>query len=820
MPYHRLPPCQAPFTAMPPATRAWPLLHPVAAAARSTLLACAVAGSLLAAATSPVQAQAQGPAQTAGQRTYRIPAGSLDQVLNRFASESGVELSVDSALTQGKNSAGLSGRYTVDEGFARLVEGQGLQAVRGANGAYSLRVATAPAADARERASTSLPAVTVTAESADARTEGTHSYTTKNVTLGKSETAWMDIPQSVSVITRQRMDDQDMTRIVDVMRQATGVTTRINDNPYLNNAYYARGYELSSELDGVPSSGSLNVGAPQFDLAMYDRIEIIRGSASLLEGSGEPGGLINFARKRPTAQSQASASVSAGSWSNYHADLDVSGPMNADRSLRGRAVAAVTDRNRFYGGSKSKSQMLYGIVEYDVAPATLLSISATVQHDTLDGIMSRLPTYGDGRQIDISRKTNPFPSWTGTRQNTAEGFVELNHYLDNDWRLRASLRYRRSTNDARYLGIWDDVDPDTGSANYFPAADDTRFSWAAADINASGPFRLLGRQHHLLVGMNYDRTNSTDIYSDVPAGTADFFELVHMPQPAMPFAGNYKNRSEQFGVYGQARLQITDPLTLIIGGRLTNYKSYSGLADYGSSPEMEKSPGAVSHKFTPYGGLVYKLTAETSLYASYSRIFVPQSQLSATGSPLPARTGRQVELGIKSRLMDGKLNTSAAVFNLNDNNRAYYFSDVFYYKPAGEVKMSGFEAEASGRILPGWDVTAGYTYLHASYATDQDNLGLYTPKHNLKIWNNYRFQPGSALENVNLGLGLLGYSAVGNGKTSVPGYVTASLQVGYRLTPKTSLSLTVNNILDKTYYQSVGYFGEPRAVMLTLRSRL
>ncbi|ALM82841.1 TonB-dependent receptor [Bordetella sp. N] len=741
-----------------------------------------------------------------------IAAQSLGSALVQLANQYSLSLAYSPDIVAGVNAPAVSGNLTVDQALQRLLAGTGIEYKRDGK---NLSLSRPPAA----ANTTTLSTVTVTAESADARTEGSGSYTTKNVTLGKGETALLDIPQSVSVITRQRMDDQNMTTIRDAMQQATGITTKINDNPYLNNQYYARGYALSSELDGIPSYGSLNVGAPQFDLSMYDRIEIIRGSAGLLEGSGEPGGLVNFARKRPTADFQASGSISAGSWDYYHSDLDVSGALNQSQTLRGRAVIAGTDQNHFYGNSNAQSAMLYGIVEYDIDPSTLLSVSGTVQRDVRKGIMSQLPAYSDGSLLDISPRTNPFPDWSSAHQNTEEGFIELNHNFQNDWKGRASFRYRHSTNDAKYVGVYTDVDRADNTVSYFPAADKTEFGWAGADVNFSGPFHLFGGTHRLLIGANYDRLDSKDNYSNVDGGTIDFDQLVHLPEPALPYTGVYKVRTEQFGLYGQGRFQLLDPLTLVVGGRVSNYKQYTGIGDYGTTPDMEKSPGSETHKFTPYAGLIYKVTPDTSLYASYSDIFVPQSQLSASGSPLPPRSGRQYEAGVKSSLFDGKLNTSAAIFRLQDRNRAYYVSDVFYYRAAGRVDMNGFETEISGSPLPGWDLSAGYTFLDPHYETEQDDLSMVTPKHNIKLWSNYRFQQGSVLEKFNIGAGILASSALKSSTVNTPGYLTASLQVGYQINPKTSATVTVDNAFGKTYYQSVGYYGNPRSVMLTLRTR-
>lgn len=160
----------------------------------------------------------------------------------------------------------------------------------------------------------------------------------------------------------------------------------------------------------------------------------------------------------------------------------------------------------------------------------------------------------------------------------------------------------------------------------------------------------------------------------------------------------------------------------------------------------------------------------------------------------------------------------------NARNRAYYSSDVFFYSAAGEVTIKGIEAEVAGSPLPGWNITAGYTYLGPDYRTEQDeaNLSSITPKHNGKVWSNYHFQGGS-LKDFNLGVGVLASSSFTSGNVHVPGYATLAAQIGYRIDTHWTAALDVRNALDRTYYQtfggSGGFYGEPRGVMLTVRAR-
>lgn len=797
---------------------------------KTLVLACALAVPLI----SPT-ASAQSGSNVSVKR-YDVAEGPLARTLVQFAGASGAVLSFDSSSLEQRHAAGLHGNYSVQGGFDALLAGTGWQAHPAAGGVWILARAPAPVprkaamvpppepgAAAAAASTVPLAAVHVTADSQGATTDGSGSYTTRAVTLGKSEHALRDIPQSVSVLTRQRLDDQNIRDISEAMAQTTGVTTQANANPYLNNQYFARGYALSTELDGVPSTGSLNVGAPQFDLAMYDRIEVVRGSAGLLEGSGEPGGLVNFARKRPTDDMEVSGSMSIGSWSDRHLDIDEGGPLTASGNLRGRAVVAGTDQDQAYGHSSRRSDMAYGILEYDLSASTLLSLSGTVQKDGTRGVLSAIPAYTNGEMLDLSGRDNPYPGWTNTDQTTREAFAELNHYFGSGWRSRASMRYRTSQNDAEYLATYGGVDPATNETDAFPAADRTSFKWAAADINASGPFDLFGRTHQALIGVNYDRLKSQDEYSDLDFGPTNFFDLAQLAKPDFPFVGTYDVRTVQYGAYGQLRFSLADPLNFIVGGRLSHFEQFVGIGDYGTSPSMPKSPGSVDHKFTPYAGMTYDISKAVTLYTSYSQIFVPQSQLTADGTPLPPREGKQFEVGTKGAFLGGALNTSVAAFQLKDRNRAYYSSDIFFYSAAGEVTIKGVEAEVAGSPLPGWNITAGYTYLNPDYRTDQDeaNLSSITPRHNAKVWSNYHFQSGS-LKDFNLGVGVLASSSFTSGSIHVPGYATLAVQVGYRIDAHWTAALDVRNAFDRKYYQtfggSGGFYGEPRGVMVTARA--
>ena len=197
-------------------------------------------------------------------------------------------------------------------------------------------------------------------------------------TLGKVPLKPRELPQSASVIDHERLEQQNLFSLDEAMQQATGVT--VQPFQLLTTAYYVRGFKVDSfELDGVPALLGNTASSPQ-DMAIYERVEILRGSNGLLHGTGNPAATVNLVRKRPQREFAASTTLSAGRWDRYRAEVDVGGPLSASGNVRGRAVAAYEDRDYFYDVADQGTRLLYGVTEFDLSPDTLLTVGAQYQH--------------------------------------------------------------------------------------------------------------------------------------------------------------------------------------------------------------------------------------------------------------------------------------------------------------------------------------------------------------------------------------------------------------------------------------------------------
>ncbi|WP_024929195.1 TonB-dependent receptor [Methylophilus sp. OH31] len=791
-------------------------------------------------ASSPLIAYAE-PAVAS--KAYDIPAGPLASTLTRFAQQSGVAISLDAADIQHLRSAGLKGAYTVEEGFAKLLAETGYSADKTAAG-YSLRKSPAPRDDASQ---STLPEVKVTAEKdreMHSVSEGTKSYAARAVTIGKGIQSLRELPQSVSVVTRQRMDDQNLTTLDSVLMQTTGVTKQLRG--YGHSTYYSRGFEISNYMvDGVPMGDYGGIGTPP-DTIMLDRVEVMRGAPGLLIGNGDPGGTVNMVRKRPMAEQQLQLTGRAGSWDYYRMDADLTGALNAAGTLRGRIIAGYEDRQYFYDEAASKLPLLYGIIEADLGEKTVAAIGMRYQDFRQYGGRWRggLPMSTDGSNLHLPRSTSLGPDWTGYQSQTQEVFADLTHAFNDDWKFKVSAMYQRNDRkDAIIRPTATNVNPATMTGPSYMRAEFSRvlYETSALDAQVIGQFNALGQTHEVFVGANWQlaempssRTART-AYS--PQYPIDFnnLDLSQVPQvyPGV-YGAALSSKEIRQGLYGNVRLQLADPLKLILGGRVSWY-------DYESSFNGAYKQ---AHEVTSYAALIYRLNDNWSLYGSYTDIFKPQSNsFTASGGSLDPAVGKNYEAGLKGEFYGGKLNTSLTVFSIKQTNGAIIDplnsltcsgspTGGSCYINAGKQESKGFDGEVSGEVLPGWQVYAGYTFNDAKYVTAEDASlngvrlnGDHNPRHLLRAWNTYRLS--GELDRFTIGGGVVmqsgtAYTTADSVKREQSGYAIWSAQASYKIDNHWTAALNINNVFDKHYYLDAlqTFYGDPQNFMLTIRGTL
>lgn len=500
-------------------------------------------------------------------------------------------------------------------------------------------------------------------------------YVSQTGVGGKELLRPREVPQSVSVVTNERVRDQGATTVAEALGMATGVMVVSNDMH--QSQFYSRGYSLNVTYDGVPG-GNLS-GQQQLDMAIYDRVEVLRGPAGLFTGSAGSnfGGTVNLVRKRARDSFGAEGQLSTGSWRNHQALLDVTGPLNATGTLRGRAVLSLIDRHWSIERAHTKKQVGYATLDWDVTPRTTLSVAAAYQRDRLQAGMSGLPAWADGGLLHVSRRTNVSPDWVRSGWTHRWYTADAEHRFDSGWKLTA--KFTRWERDQLYHDAFpaSGVNRATMTLDYARRHGEIGDARNTADLFASGPFQLWGREHRALIGANLDRFNSTTYghkwlrpwdrtFRNIPFGRPDLVDEI----ATRPIESGSQSAERQHGLYGQLRLSVADPLTLVLGGRWSSYKTRSrNIAPSVPTAWQEGGSKASSH-FTPYAAALYHINPVWTVYASYSTMFTPLSNKRVDGSTLDPREGRQFELGAKAALLDGRALFTASVYDMRDVNRS------------------------------------------------------------------------------------------------------------------------------------------------------
>lgn len=786
-------------------------------------------------ATTAVAAVAMPSAAVAQQQTsYDIPAGPLAGALTRLAEEGGIRLVYDSALADGRTSGGAKDARSVAQALSLVLEGTGLVARMTGAGAYTIEPApqggratitlgtvrvqgTVDGGDALTQSLTSDPAAT----------EGTGSYAARAISIFKTPQSLKETPVSVSVITRQRLEDQNIFSLKDALVLAPGLSL---DQTGEDASFYSRGYNLNTQVDGVTLSSSSR--GNRFDTAIYDRIEVLRGPIGILKGVGSIGGTINLVRKRPTRDFAVNGDLSYGSWNNFHGSADIGGPLDASGSIRARAVAAYEDSDFFYDVVNNKRLTAYGVAEFDVGSNTMLGVTAAHTKMNRNGQYYGIP---EALTWSVPRSTYPGTKWTGADARTFELGADLTQDFGGGW--KGVLRFVRRETKYDYAYLIPLGSPETPE-DFVPFL---AYRMQGKDINngidasISGPLRLFGGDHFLTFGANYDQYRGRGASPMTIAFGTAIAPDIEKPEidPADDFS---TDKMAQWAPYAQGRFDLVQDVTLTLGGRLSQYHNRTRASDDVAYIDWGKQNGRI----TPYAGLTWDITPTLTLYGSYADIFNPSTYKAFDGSILPPVVGWQGEAGIKGSFFHDQLNASLSYYRIRETNRVMKDPDPTHvgctyagsdcYVATGLILSQGIDAEVSGSPITGLQIQASYTYNLNKYLADTysqvgDIYVSSSPKHQFKLWADYQFgqMRRQDVGRWSIGGGMIAQSEISFGSDNPYGqgaYAIFNGQIGYRPTENLRLTLTVNNIFDRTYLESVGaynFYGEPRNVMLSLR---
>ena len=902
--------------------------------------------------TAPAVAQ-QAPSEA--EQDFAIPAGPLAQALQAYSAATGIQLVYSSDLVAGANSPGVTGHMARTEALGRLLAGTGLTAGLSGNSATIRRVT----ANAGERV---LGAVRIEGAQGSSyfggagvaagvngingsrditATEGTKSFTSGALTIGsKVPQAMKDVPQSVSVLTSERLEQQHVTDFTSAMQQLPGITL-VQGATSLENKFYSRGFQITSiQVDGGAPLTTIYDFYPQIDMSVYDHVELVRGANGLFDGYGDPSGTVNLVRKKPLDHAQVLLEGQAGSWSNYRTMIDATAPLALDGRLRGRLVMTWQDQDHFYKVAKDRKTLIYGITEFDATPTTLLTAGLNYTRQNSLPWYNGLPRYITGADLKLPRSTCLCFPWNRWDFDTTEIFGGLEQKIADAWKLKVNLTHNRQKTTKKLGYSYGAVNPLTGIGprllGLYRDSASTQFS---AEAVLTGAFTIFGQRQEITIGANRASSNASGgtvyddlIYSDsstpyqpypggpifcfgggCPAGTIppatppiNVFNfnpndlLFTEPANPLPVRRYVALGVVQTGAYASLRLTAFDRLHLTTGLRWSRYQyknATNELCEFIPTSGTPRPGNCVGKNvgdtrltqsqtyheqhfdWPPPVNVSFDVTKQLTAYAGYTYIYKSQANLlTSDNKPIAPLTGSNVEAGLKWAPRDGKLNFSLSAYRIRQKGFGIPDPSVpvhqvtpniyccYLADPNATFQSEGVDIEATGEILPGWQVAASYNFNNnkkegSSFSsTAGQPFTSIQPKNLYKLWTSYDFGAaghGGPLSGLTISGGINGQSSAfysgsicvnpknpppppGNNNTcasnsppnlvpyafTVPGYVVATARIDYQFSPKWSLAVNVENIFDKTYYQTVGgdptggnWYGAPRSVTVSVRGK-
>lgn len=670
--------------------------------------------------------------------------------------------------------------------------------------------------------------VTAEREAAPSVTERSDSYTIGSTTTAtRLDLAPRETPQTAVTLTRQQLDDFDLTNATGAL-QAAGVNVQRveTDRTY----YSVRGFDVSNfQVDGLglPFSSEEQMG--DIDTFLYDHIEVLKGANGLTANPGNPAATANFVRKRPTRDFQAGASLSYGSWDTARGELDVSGPLDDAGHVRGRVLAVQQDGDSYLDRYSLEKTLFSAMLEADLGDRNTALFGYSEQRNRPNGIMwGALSVYdSEGNPIDYSRSKSFAPDWTYWDTEDKQTFAELATQWGGGWQSRVSLSYREIGSNAEQFLAYGVPDADTGEGLFTYASKYDRIErQLLSDAYLKGPFELFGRTHEAMVGANWSR--STTRWSS-------YDDAFNVPLPA-GFDGDYPRPDFDNGltsgadytvyrrsVYTAGHFSVTDRLKLILGANHTRLDS--------SGYQVGDEHSYAESKTTPYAGATYDFGEHYAAYASYTKIFSPQHLLGASLQLLEPIEGDSVEGGIKGEWFGGRLNASAGMFRTEQENTPEYGgfdsgAGVSYYNTVDAISK-GYELTIAGQITDNWEASAGLTHLFSLQDKEGRTVRTYVPRNYLYLGTTYKVPQVRGLK---VGGSMVWQDdisreqgATASGETIVTrqdSYAVVNAMASYDIDEHFNVALNVNNLFDEKYLTSLyweqSYYAAPRNATVTL----
>ena len=791
---------------------------------RPSLLAIAIA-LCAPLASSPLLAAEQASSV----RAYNLPAAPLASTLNQIASQAGLALSLNPSLAAGKTSAPVNGQFDATGALREALRGTGLQLEQSGTGTYSL-VAVPDGVMA-------LPETAVIGvenyETAWSPVEG---YVATRTAAGtKTDTALVEAPRSISVATRQQMEDRGVQNLDDAVRYMPGITASSYGSDTRADWLRVRGFEPTQFLDGLPLPKGVYAN-PKQETWNLDRLALLRGPASSVYGQTPPGGLLDMVSRRPSAEASSAVQLQYGSDNHRQINFASTGKIDdAGQFLYGLS-GVVRDSGTQVDHIDNKRYNIAPSLTWNIDDDTRFTLLSQFTRDDT-GITSQfLPIQGTKIKSplgDISHHKNlGDPDWEYyDRTYYALGYA-FEHRLNDVWQFKQNLRYTKSDLSFQALTVgayeFNPVDAE-GNVGRTSTSVDEDISQFAVDNNLQADFSTGDVRHTLLLGLDHQRNNSNflSIYGDglkTNVNNPIYGQPIVRPDRSAAYL-DYNQKINQTGLYVQDQMAL-DQWRLTLGGRedwvhtATRFNKTDA-----TNTDREKH-------FSGNAAISYVFDSGFVPYLSYAESFqtTAGADASATGSLKPTE-GKQWELGVKFQPPGSKTLLTAAVYDLTQKNVAVTTTvgNTPITSQTGEVKVKGLELEATSDLTDNLKVIAAYTLAKSEVQKGdfKGNRLQLMPNQQASLWTDYTWHSG-VLDGFGIGFGARytgnTYGDQANtwlGKADAYTVFDASAHYDLGRLDETlkgaSLALNATNLFDKDYLSTCDsyncYYGDQRSVV-------
>ncbi|MEN5201679.1 TonB-dependent siderophore receptor [Pseudomonas wadenswilerensis] len=795
---------------------------------RPSLLAVAIA------LTAPLASSPLIAAEQSGNlRSYNLPAAPLSTTLNQIASQAGIALALDPSLASGRTSAPVSGQYDGVGALQAALRGTGLQLQQSSAGTYSLVAAP--------EGTLALPETSVNARSdyESAWGPATGFTATRTAAGTKTDTPIVEVPRSMSVITREQLDDRQVLNLNDALRYTAGVQSSGYGSDTRADWLRVRGFDPTQFLDGLPlPKGSF--ANPKVEPWNLERIAVLRGPASSVYGQTPPGGMLDMVSRRPQAESAHQIEAQVGSNNHRQINFDSTGKIDDQGQFLYRVSGVVRDSGAPTDHVPDKRYNLAPSLTWNMDEDTSLTfITQFTRDDT--GISGQfLPLQGTklgSPAGDISHHKNlGDPDWEFyDRTYYALGYA-FEHRLNDVWQFRQNLRYTKS--DLSFQGINvatmnnDTIQPD-GTVPRETGIVNEDISQFAVDNNFQADFQTGALSHTLLIGLDHQRSNTNyrwdyGLSPSVPPGNVinppygqDFSKVDYFTMY------DYGQKIRQTGFYVQDQIAL-DNWRLTLGGREDWVHTGTTFHNQNDATSTERDKA-----FTGNVGLSYVFDNGVTPYISYTESFQPTTgaAVASTDSFKPTE-GRQYEVGIKYQPVGSKNLYTAAVYDLRQDNVKVTEGNIT--QQVGQLQVRGLELEATTQVTENLKLIGSYSYTDTEIlkgaANEQGNRMALIPRNQATLWADYTWHSG-LLDGFGVGGGVR-YVGDNYGNTTntdlgyVGSYTVYDASVHYDLGRKVStlkgmtVAVEAKNLFNKDYLANCDgywcYYGDERNVVASV----